>query len=251
MAAGSLDYPKILLFDIDGTLIESGGAGGGALHQALQRAFGIQSPRPVALHGRTDRGILHDLLLSHGLAADKKNLERLKAHYFELLPHCLRERPGRVLPGVVELLARLAACRDVICGVLTGNMARSAQMKLDHFGLSHFFHFGIYGDLAIERNELAAPTRQCIDRLVIERSSAPRQRPVSDAGSLCHANVVVIGDTPMDVALARALNARCLAVCTGAFDRTQLQGATRIVPDLHDVDEIESFLLSPVQEKCR
>lgn len=211
------------MFDIDGTLIESGGAGGGALLQALQAEFQLAEAQSVPLHGRTDLGIMTELLESHGLDASQENLDRLADHYYRLLPSELQQRPGRTLPGVETLLARLQnePCR---LALLTGNMPHSAKLKLRHYGLWEHFEFGVFGDLAPARPALAAPALQTIaDQLQVNIS--PQQ-------------VVIIGDTPLDVELAQTMQCRCLAVCTGGFEARELNGACLVVEDLTETNSI-------------
>ncbi len=222
-------WPNILLFDIDGTLIESGGAGGGALLEALAQEFGCQRPRPVPVHGRTDLGILRDLLREHGWEPTTQRIERLRSRYIECLPASLRSRSGRVLPGVRDLVGRLANRPQVVLGLLTGNMARSARMKLEHFDLWRYFSLGVFGDAASQRGDLAGPTR----RLLEERFGSP----------LNPRRVTIVGDTPLDIELARLLGCRCLAVCTGGFSAEALDQADWVVADLSDVVAVENWLL--------
>ncbi len=130
----------ICLFDIDGTLIASGGAGKAALEAALADEFGI--PRIIdklELSGRTDRAIIADLFRLHVIDDTPQNHERLRDAYLRHLPRCLARGTGRVLPGIAELLAHLAGRDDVAVGLLTGNVRAGAKVKLGHFGLSSLF----------------------------------------------------------------------------------------------------------------
>ncbi|MEZ6135415.1 MAG: HAD family hydrolase [Pirellulaceae bacterium] len=219
-----------LLFDIDGTLIDSGGAGGRALLHALQDQFGIVDPRAVPLHGRTDCGIFRELLESHGIRATPAALQRLCEHYFDLLPQYLTTLAGRVLPGVMALLDTLVENQQCAMGVLTGNMQRSAQTKLMHFQLGHYFDFGIYGDAAPTRPELCQSALECV------RVHCQRELPSEQ--------IVVIGDTQLDVELAQAMGARCLAVCTGGVSAQQLNaaGAQLVLDDLTHTERILPWL---------
>src|SRR5262249_30158365 len=192
----------ILLFDIDGTLIRSGGAGKDALEAALAETFAlaeIQDGVPYA--GRTDTAIAHDLLALHGIEPSAANVRRLNDAYLERLPRALHERQGVVLPGVVELLGRLRAHERVALGLLTGNVHRGAEHKLRHFGLWEHFAFGGFGDDAHDRDAVARAAL-----LDAERHLRRRVDPL---------DVWVIGDTPLDVACARAVGAKAVAVCTG------------------------------------
>ncbi len=216
----------VILFDIDGTLIDSGGAGGAALQMALEGEFGVVGARGVPLHGRTDLGIFPELLSLNGIERSQENFDRLSRRYFSLLPTLLSQLPGRVLPGVVEVLAGLRQISNCHVGLLTGNFPPSAQMKLEHFGLWDSFEFGIFGDVAAHRPDLSAPAIAAIKNR--SGQEVPPQR------------IIVVGDTPLDVELAQAMQVRCLAVCTGGFAAEQLlqAGACRAVEDLSQTADI-------------
>ncbi|MCA9125609.1 MAG: HAD family hydrolase [Planctomycetales bacterium] len=227
----------VLLFDIDGTLIDAAGAGGAALLAALWHEFNVSDPRPVQLHGRTDAGIVRELLLNHGVAATAENIQRIFSAYYKLLPAELVERAGTVLPGVQALLERLMTKPDCWVGLLTGNMPLSARLKLEHYGLWHYFRAGTYGDQALNRPELRDAALQMAGNMVGQPITGER--------------VVVIGDTPLDIQLANAMQSKCLAVCTGGFDQLALRqaGATWVVPDLANTDEILQLLGSCIECK--
>jgi phosphoglycolate phosphatase len=223
---------RILLFDIDGTLIRCGGAGGEALKQAFCEEFELREFQSVQLQGRTDLGILNELLELHGIAATEDNRRRICNRYFSLLPqhlnHLQRQALAHTLPGVDLLLEQLTeqmqsdAHVHWVVGILTGNMPTSAQIKLQHFQLWDYFQLGIYGDLTDHRPHLAEPALEIVSRFC--------GQPVQGE------SVVVIGDTPLDIRLARAMRARSLAVCTGGFSSEELlgEGADHVVPDLSD-----------------
>jgi len=202
----------VCLFDIDGTLIHTRGAGMAALRNGLSRAFGIAEPTDqVAVHGRTDRGITRDLFRSHGIEDHPGHWEKFRDAYLGVLPQSLADRSGTVLPGVVALLELLAARDDVALGLLTGNTREGARIKLAHYGLDHFFDFGGFGDNHFERDDVAR-----------EALAATRQR-LGDAVDLDR--VWVIGDTPNDVRCGRAIDARTIAVATGDHTWDQLAAA--------------------------
>lgn len=229
--------PLALLFDIDGTLIDSAGAGGRALLMALGNEFNVPETRPVPLHGRTDLGIMTELLESHGVAATPDTVLQLCEHYFRLLPVELQRQGGHVLPGVRELLDAIENFADeqlkveMVSGVLTGNMPASAQVKLQHFGLEDYFEFGVYGDRVHHRPLLRDVAIQAV---YARCGPIPTQR------------MVIIGDTPLDVALAKAMGSPCLAVCTGGIAAQALAdaGADRVVDDLSQTDRILDWLLA-------
>lgn len=227
-------FPIVLLFDIDGTLIDSSGAGGGALLRAIEIEFQVSGVQPVPLHGRTDLGIMSELLENHNIPASLENIQRLSRLYFENLPAELRRRGGTSLPGVPELLIHLSRLSQCRVGLLTGNMPRSAQLKLEHFGLWSHFEFGIFGDVAAHRPDLARPALQSIEKHV--------------ASGIPPENIVIIGDTPLDIELARTMQVRSLAVCTGGFSASELlsAGAWRVVDNLSDTQRIVNWCLETI-----
>ena len=202
----------VCLFDIDGTLIHTRGAGMIAMRNGLRTAFGVPQPtESVAVHGRTDRGITRDLFQFHGIDQTAENWVKLRRAYLDLLPDSLSKRPGVLLPGVVPLLEQLSQRSDVLVGLLTGNTREGAQIKLAHFGIDHFFTFGGYGDEHLERNDVAR-----------EALSAARQLAGTEFERL---RVWVIGDTPNDISCGRAIEAQTIAVLTGNHSRTELEAA--------------------------
>jgi phosphoglycolate phosphatase-like HAD superfamily hydrolase len=227
------DYPVVLLFDIDGTLIDSAGAGGGALLKALETSFGIQQATPVALQGRTDLGIMSELLETHGIEPNEVNLRILCDTYFAFLPDEMHLRGGKLLPGVEALLRYLSGIDSCRIGLLSGNMPDSAQIKLNHFQLWDYFEFGIFGDRAPQRPHLAEPTLSFLAETVTPELPA--------------ANIVIIGDTPLDIDLARKMGVRCLAVSTGGYATQELlqAGAHRVDQDLSDLVRVSRWLLDP------
>jgi phosphoglycolate phosphatase-like HAD superfamily hydrolase len=192
----------VCLFDIDGTLISSGGAGKAALEMALADAFGLPHRiEKLSLSGRTDRAIIRDVLRLYRIADTPENWQRLTEAYLAHLPACLERLNGRILPGIVELLARLHTRDDVLLGLLTGNVRAGARVKLDHFGLFDFFPFGGYGDDHFDRDDVAREAVTEVRRRLNGQYVADR--------------VWVIGDTPLDIRCARAIGARAVAVATG------------------------------------
>lgn len=206
----------VVLFDIDGTLLSTGGAGRLAMETALRKAFGLEEIRDgLPYSGRTDRCIGYDLLRTHELPADEPTWQRLQRAYLAELPAALRQRLVRILPGIDGLLATLTRRGDVAVGLLTGNLRAGAQVKLGHFGIDHFFPFGGFGDDHFDRDDVA---RRALD-------DACRHLGRDVPGHDCW----VIGDTPLDVRCARAIGARVLAVATGTHPADELAAAG---PDL-------------------
>jgi len=217
----------ICLFDIDGTLIHTRGAGTAALREGLRAAFGVDEPTDqVPIHGRTDRGITRDLFQFHGIDDNPAHWDRFREAYLQALPTSLAARAGTVLPGIVPLLELLTSRDDVMMGLLTGNTQAGARIKLAHYGLEHFFDFGGFGDDHFERDDVAREALAVVE----SRLGAPVDT----------ANVWVIGDTPKDVSCGRAINARTIAVATGNHSREELAAAAPdfLATDFSDPQEV-------------
>jgi len=217
----------VLLFDIDGTLIKTGGAGVTALMSAFSDLFRVAEPCEVPFSGRTDRWIAHRLFRAHDIDDTDANWQRLQDEYLRRLAVYLPQREGMVLPGVTGLLNQLSQRDDVALGLLTGNSLGSAKLKLDHYRLSHYFAFGGYGDHFVNRDDVAR------DALTASCTHIGQEVPPD--------RVWVIGDTPIDVRCARAIGARAVAVATGWDSREQLVAAA---PDLvlDSLDPADAFL---------
>src|SRR5881409_3733510 len=137
---------NVFLFDIDGTLLSSGGAGKAALESALCEEFDIGLKVQVPYSGRTDRAIVRELLLCHGIEDTPEALQKLLAGYLRRLPECLSRMKGRVLPGIEALLETMREHDGAAVGLLTGNVRDGARVKLGHFRLYEHFAFGGFGD---------------------------------------------------------------------------------------------------------
>ena len=204
---------NILLFDIDGTLLNSGGAGQRAMELALEKQYGITKPTEgISTAGRTDKAITFDMLTFHGVGdVIESTWESFLATYLEHLPVQLAACDGVVLPGVPELLEQLAARDDVELGLLTGNFREGARIKLEHYDLWHYFDFGGFGDHHPDRDDVAR------DALRVVHDKFGKDTPPE--------NVWVIGDTAADVKCGRAINAQVIGVHTGIVSRQSLADA--------------------------
>lgn len=213
-----------ILFDIDGTLIEAGGAGMLAIGAAFKHLFGIAELPNIRLGGRTDQGILSELFAHHDMRYEDHR-ESFDATYWQHLPHSLHETEGRVLPGVVPLIEQLHQREDCQLGILTGNSRRAAIIKLDHFQLQDFFQFGGYGDFHENRNDVA---RLAVNDAKLHLGDSFR----SD-------RVWVVGDTVNDILCARAIEANVVAVQTGGVPLDEIQAARpdAVLPDLNDANQ--------------
>ena len=222
---------RLVLFDIDGTLISSGGAGERALCAAFNETFGIEDDfTSIEIAGRTDTGIAREILQKHGIAQTDENLSRLLEAYLQLLARLLPTTEGRVLPGVVPLLEALQSSHDTVLGLLTGNLQRGAELKLRHYGIWQFFAFGAFADDHHDRNELG-------------RFAQLRMRERHGI-EVSREKVFVIGDTPHDIACARAIGANAIAVATGRSNHSELavHQPDWVFGDLSDVPAVLAAL---------
>lgn len=199
----------LLLFDIDGTLLTTGKAGEKALKISFKKAFGCEEDfAKVEIAGRTDSGIARQLFTLHNIELNSENLALFFESYLEQLALQLPASTGRLLPGIPELLRALKANQRVALGLLTGNLAKGAELKLTHYGVWHFFEFGAFADDHHVRNELGAFARaRAFDRHNVEFQPE---------------RIFVLGDTPHDIECGRAIGARTVAVATGNYTCEQL-----------------------------
>jgi phosphoglycolate phosphatase-like HAD superfamily hydrolase len=220
--------PKLLLFDIDGTLILTGGAGSRGMTHAFEAVFEVHDAFDgIAMPGRTDPQIMADALARADIQADDGRLARFRTEYRRSLAEELARSSARralVMPGVRPLLDALRARPDVFLALLTGNYSEAARIKLDHFGLWEYFRCGAFGEDAGKRSDLvAAAVRRARSEGLLP--SLPR-------------DVLVVGDTPLDVECALAAGVRPIAVATGGYPTDVLlaSGAEVVFPDLSDTE---------------
>ncbi len=226
--------PTVLLFDIDGTLVLTGGAGGRAMARAFEALFAVPDAfRGISMPGRTDSWILAGAAAAHGIPADSPDLRRFHDLYLAFLAQELTS-PGPnkgVMPGVRDLLDALSGHDSAYLALLTGNYERAARVKLEYFDLWRYFACGAFGDDAHDRNALL---RQALLRVV--ECGGPQVDP---------SEAVVIGDTPLDIACAAAAGARSIAVATGAYGIEELKdaGADIVFPNLADTSAVLDALM--------
>jgi phosphoglycolate phosphatase len=216
---------RVVLFDVDGTLVLTGGAGVRAMSRAFEEVFGIaRGFDGIPMAGRTDPLILAAAMTRSGIVSDESVLTSFREVYLRRLAEELHQPALRkgVLPGVSELLTALADRQDVVLGLLTGNVSGGARLKLEHFNLWHFFACGAFGEEGADRNALVP--------VALERVEARGVRVASPR------HVLVVGDTPLDVECALSAGARAIAVATGGTPASILReaGAEVVFPDLSD-----------------
>lgn len=224
---------RIVLFDIDGTLISTRGAGMRAIFKSLKECFGKPFPgKTWEAAGKTDYLILKEM--THEMGVSDQNFDEsyktLRERYLGYLKENLADSQPLVMPGVTELLDRLDE-KQVPLGLLTGNFKDGAVLKLDAVGLWGRFAFGAYGDEVEKREALPA-----LAKINIEVSLG---HPISKE------DIILIGDTPRDVDCARAGHCGILATATGPFSQEELKstGTPHVVADLSDTGACMDILL--------
>lgn len=201
---------KLVLFDIDGTLIRSGGAGVRAFDQTFTDIFGLKdATQRLKFAGRTDVSLVREAFRLFGIDLVEENFQRFFENYplflQELLPAC----KGGVCEGITHLIQQLqTAPEKPLLGLLTGNIRRGAELKLRHYNLWHHFTTGAFADDHEDRNCIAGIAQQRGEEIL--------------GCALAGAEMVVIGDTPLDVACGQSIGARVLAVGTGEYRRMDL-----------------------------
>lgn len=209
--SGNLSGPtrRLYLFDIDGTLITSGGAGETSFREAVEEICGGLSPlEGVNFAGNTDTGIAREVLLAAGMEPSGENVMALLDAYLPRLADRLHRHQGRLLPGIIPLLELMKERPDCVLALLTGNLAKGAEVKLSHYGVWHYFGFGAYADDHHIRNELG-PVAQARALELHGESFTPDR-------------IHVIGDTPRDIECGKAFGAVTVAVATGHYSREEL-----------------------------
>jgi len=216
---------KLLLFDVDQTLINSGGAGLRALDRACLQLFGISNAmQGISPHGKTDPAIAREILrfrLAKDAAHLNGEIQSILEAYLSFLKEEVRTSPRyRVLPGIMSLLDELSPREDVILGLATGNIEPGARIKLDRGGLNSYFAFGGFGSDSEDRSELV--------RNAAEKAAARHGKPIAPSETF------VIGDTPLDIDAGNRAGFKTIGVGTGSYAIEALldSGATFAVSHL-------------------
>jgi phosphoglycolate phosphatase-like HAD superfamily hydrolase len=222
-----MNSKRLLLWDIDATLITSGGGGDKALKQAVRERFGKDDDlRGIEIAGRTDRHIARSILRKYENEPTDEAVNAFLEIYLRWLRELLPSLKGRVLPGVKEILDRLRPDPNRVLALLTGNLQRGAKLKLERYGLWDYFEFGAFADDHHDRNELGAFAR---------KRAAEKHGHDFEA-----ARIDVIGDTGHDIACGKIFGARTIAVATGSWTREQLaeHEPDFLFDDLSQVDDV-------------
>ncbi len=223
-AFAGVSAPKVLFWDIDGTLLTTGKAGVPAWEAAVREVTGREFQlSAIRVPGLTDFQIAARTFEMLGLEQDDARIRQMVRRYEELLPSSLPLKKGTVLPNVREVLERLTSRHEVRSYLLTGNTRGGGRAKLTHYGLVHFFPDGACAEDARDRATIAV---RALDL-------ARRNGPVADDA------VFVIGDTPHDIHCADAIGARTIAVATGGYSIEELSAHQpwRVFAELPPVDE--------------
>jgi phosphoglycolate phosphatase len=235
---------KLVLFDIDGTLVWTDGAGRRAIHHALTEVFGATGPADYRFDGKTDPQIVRELMRFAG--HDDGHIDRQMQAVFDVYVERLRvelRAPGyrpRVLPGVFELLDALEARDDIVLGLLTGNLAEGARAKLQAVGIDPArFRVGAFGSDHEYRTSLP---------------EVARRRFHECAGvEIDGADVVIVGDTPDDLACGLAVGARAIGVATGRYTAEELRRhrPAAVFADLSDTPAVVAAIVTAAPEGVR
>ena len=213
---------RLILFDIDGTLIDSGGAGVRSLDLAFKKVFSVENAfHGISMAGKTDSQIIKEALAKHGLSMDGNMNALIEAYLFHLKQEIRNDRK-HTKPGIFEILELLSPMKDIGLGLLTGNLEQGARIKLDAFHLNKYFPYGAFGSDDEDRNKLLPVAVRRFEELFEEK---PR---IEES--------IVIGDTPRDVECAHIYGAICIGVATGpyTFDELVEAKADYVVKDLSD-----------------
>lgn len=208
---------RVCFFDIDGTLVATGGAGQRAFADVFRELWGVeQLSGGISFAGRSDRAIAFDLFRAHGVPDTLESWNTFRQAYVRRLTEVLPQCDGVILPGVGPLIRQLQQSGTVHVGLLTGNVVAGAEAKLSHYNLWHHFPFGGYGDEHTDRCDIAAAALEAARKHAAPTNGAQER-------------FAVIGDTVHDIRCARSIGAYAVAVPTGFTPMDELLAAE---PDL-------------------
>jgi phosphoglycolate phosphatase-like HAD superfamily hydrolase len=193
----------------------------------LAERFGIKDElEDIEIAGMTDSGIVMSILNKHGIPATNENITSFLDSYLHYLSLELPRRAGNLLPGVLKLLETLKSRPNLVLALLTGNVSRGAQLKLEQYGVWHFFEFGAFADDHHDRNQLGPFAR-----------ARAREKHGQEFDA---SQIDVIGDTPRDIECGKAIGARTIAIATGTWTHAQLSTHEPdfLFDDLSNVDEV-------------
>jgi phosphoglycolate phosphatase len=216
---------KLVLFDIDGTLMDSGGAGTKSMDLAFEELFSVRDAfEGINMAGKTDIQIMKEGLRKNGISSENGNVGLFTARYVEHLRREIENPRKHLKPGMVKALESLGLMKDVSLGLLTGNIEAGARIKLGAFGLNNYFPFGAFGDDDEDRNKLLP--------IAVQRFRNLSHRDVE------YGDCIVIGDTPRDVECAKIYGAYAVAVATGpyVYDSLVASGADVVLRDISEMD---------------
>jgi phosphoglycolate phosphatase-like HAD superfamily hydrolase len=225
---------KLILFDIDGTLIDSGGAGSRSLTHAFKEVFSIEDAfKNGSMAGRTDTEIIREALIDNKIPAGDGAIPAVTGAYLRRLSREINNAKGHIKPGVDGLLERLIAMEGCALGLLTGNIEKGARIKLEPFGLNRYFPFGAFGSDDEDRNKLLP--------VAVSRFNK------TNGDRVAYSDCTVVGDTPRDIDCALPYGAAAVAVATGMYTPEQLRdaGADLVLDDLSEHEAFLDFISKP------
>jgi phosphoglycolate phosphatase-like HAD superfamily hydrolase len=222
---------RLVLFDIDGTLVHTGGAGTAAFTKTFAKQFNLHhGTEKMKFAGRTDVSLVREFFRIHDVTATPEHFREFFEHYVFWLQHILEQNGGEMCRGVREFIRDLQSLpQPPVLGLLTGNVQIGAEIKLRHFGLWELFKFGGFADDHEERDQIAAAAFKRARRVLGKELQPPE--------------IVVIGDTPFDVRCGKFIGAKTLAVATGGSKFADLKK--------HDADwTVEDLTQISAREIC-